>query len=194
MRIIAGTKKGRKLQAVPGQSTRPTTDKVKEALFNLLGDAAVDGGYCLDLFAGTGGLGLEALSRGMDKAIFVDQQSRAVSTINENIAAVGFQNECEVYRNDARRAIKALQKRNIKFKLIFLDPPYGKIDLEKLMILIIDNELLDAEGIIVVETGKDTSLPASVLQWQQMKTKVYGDTMIATYHLKEQAMNKDSTS
>ncbi len=109
MRVVSGICKGKALKAVPGNTTRPTTDKVKEAMFNMIGPY-FDGGIGLDLFAGSGGLGIEALSRGLDKMIFVDRDGKAIHTIRENIHSCGFDDQVEIYRNDAERAIKALIK------------------------------------------------------------------------------------
>jgi len=99
VRVVSGTCKGRPLKAVPGNTTRPTTDKVKEALFNMIGPY-FDGGIGLDLFAGSGGLGLEALSRGLERVIFIDREPKAIQVINENIRDCKFEEQTKVYRND----------------------------------------------------------------------------------------------
>src|SRR4051794_16080351 len=112
MRVVSGSCKGKVLKAVPGNSTRPTTDKVKEAMFNIIGPY-FDGGIGLDLFAGSGGLGIEALSRGLDKVIFVDRDGKAIQTIHDNIHSCQFDDKVEVYRNDAERATKAVIKREL---------------------------------------------------------------------------------
>src|SRR3954447_6838055 len=117
MRVVSGNYKGRALKAVPGVSTRPTTDKVKEAIFNVVGPY-FEGGIALDLFAGSGGLGIEAVSRGLDKAIFIDRDHKAIQTIHENINTCQLEEKTEVYRNDADRALKALVKREISFDFI----------------------------------------------------------------------------
>ena len=107
MRIITGEYGGRKLKAVPGNNTRPTTDKVKESIFNIIGPY-FDGGVCLDLFAGSGGLAIEAVSRGMEKAVLIDQDPLAIKTIKENISVTKEADKFDVYRNDANRAITLL--------------------------------------------------------------------------------------
>ena len=122
MRVVSGKCKGHPLKAVPGNTTRPTTDKVKESIFNMIG--YFDGGIALDLFGGSGGLGIEALSRGIDKAIFVDRDSKAIKVIHQNLESCRVQEQAEVYRNDAERAVKALIKREMSFDLILIDPPY----------------------------------------------------------------------
>ncbi|EIJ79461.1 methyltransferase [Bacillus methanolicus MGA3] len=130
MRVISGACKGRILKAVPGSSTRPTTDKVKEAIFNMIGPY-FDGGLGLDLFAGSGGLGIEALSRGLSKVIFVDKDKKAIQIIHENIKTCGLMEQSEVYLNSAERALKAIIKRGLVFDFIFLDPPYKKQQIPK---------------------------------------------------------------
>lgn len=122
MRVVSGSAKGRPLKAVPGTGTRPTTDKVKEALFSMIGPY-FDGGVALDLFAGSGGLGIEALSRGMDKAVFIDMESKSIDVIKENLRKTGLEGQAEVFRNDAGRALKALAKRGALFDAVFLDRP-----------------------------------------------------------------------
>ena len=98
MRVISGSRKGRPLQAVPGKGTRPTVDKVKESVFNMIGPF-FEGGIALDLYAGTGGLGIEALSRGIDKVIFVDANRKAIDVIHKNLADTQFSEQAEVYKS-----------------------------------------------------------------------------------------------
>lgn len=106
MRVISGTAKGRPLKAVPGTGTRPTTDKVKEAVFSMIGPY-FDGGVVLDLFAGSGGLGIESLSRGSDKAVFIDLEPKSIEMIRANLKATGLDSKAEVFRNEAGRAPEA---------------------------------------------------------------------------------------
>ncbi|MER2180593.1 MAG: RsmD family RNA methyltransferase, partial [Desemzia incerta] len=108
MRVITGEYGGRRLKAVPGESTRPTTDKIKESLFNMIGPY-FDGGNCLDLFAGSGGLAIEAVSRGMDKAVLIDKAPAAIKVIQENIAVTKEEEKFKVIRGDAARVIKNLK-------------------------------------------------------------------------------------
>lgn len=123
MRVIAGIHKSKALESLEGRNTRPTMDKVKEGIFNSLHEVS---GIALDLFAGSGALGIEALSRGMDKVIFVDQNFKAVKVIKSNLKQLDLLAQSEVYKNNADRALKALAKREIQFDYIFLDPPYKK--------------------------------------------------------------------
>ena len=123
MRVIAGKHKSKALESLEGRNTRPTMDKVKEGIFNSLHNVS---GLGLDLFAGSGALGIEGLSRGMDKVIFVDQNFKAIKVIQANLQQLDLTEQAEVYKNNADRALKALNKRDIQFDYIFLDPPYNK--------------------------------------------------------------------
>lgn len=180
MRVISGTAKGRQLKSVSSSNTRPTTDKVKEALFNII-TPYLNGGVVLDLFAGTGGLGIEALSRGMEHGIFVDQSKYSIDVINENIDACGFNNITEVYRNDADRALKVLTKRNISFDLVFLDPPYKMGRLEELITFFAEHDLLNQGGIIVAEHDSKVILPEKISTYQRIKQNIYGTIGLSIY-------------
>lgn len=180
MRVVSGIRKGKILKAVPGSSTRPTTDKVKEAIFNIIGPY-FESGLGLDLFAGSGGLGIEALSRGADKVIFVDKDGKAIQTIHENVSSCMFEEQAEIYRNDAERALKAIKKRELVFDFIFLDPPYKKQQLIKLLDTVNNEDLLSATGTIVCEHGSEIQLPDSVGNLVVKKTEKYGIIAITIY-------------
>lgn len=123
MRVVAGTYGGRRLVAPPGATTRPTSDRVREALFSILGES-VHGARVLDLFAGSGALGIEALSRGAASAVFVDHSARAIASVRANLAALGI--DADVRRMDARAALRAASARTEAYDLVFLDPPYRR--------------------------------------------------------------------
>jgi 16S rRNA (guanine966-N2)-methyltransferase len=183
MRVVSGNYKGRQLKAVPGVTTRPTTDKVKEAIFNMVGPY-FDGGIALDLFAGSGGLGIEALSRGIERCIFVDREAKAIQTIHKNLEACHAVDASEVYRNDAERALKAIIKRELKFRLIFLDPPYKQQKLKTLINAVSENDLLQQGGFIVTEHGSDIQLPEEIHQLIQLKHETYGMSSITIFGYK----------
>lgn len=180
MRVVSGSCKGRPLKSVPGTGTRPTTDKVKESVFNIIGPY-FDGGAVLDLFAGSGGLGIEALSRGVENAIFVDREHQAIQTVKANLEACGFTEQAEVYRNDSERALKAIIKRELTFRLIMLDPPYKKQRLVSLLEQIHNARLLDLQGYIVCEHGSEDVLPDKVADFKKVRNEVYGTIAISIY-------------
>jgi 16S rRNA (guanine966-N2)-methyltransferase len=185
VRVVSGTCKGRPLKAVPGNTTRPTTDKVKEALFNMIGPY-FDGGIGLDLFAGSGGLGIEAISRGLEKVIFIDREPKAIHVIHENLKACKFDEQAEVYRNDADRALKALIKREINFDYIFLDPPYKKQQLVSLIEKMDAQDLVKTDGLIVCEHSFDVELPQAVGRFTQIKHEKYGIIAVTIYSRKSE--------
>lgn len=183
MRVIAGIAKGRPLKAVPGSGTRPTTDKVKEAIFSRIGPF-FEGQFVLDLFAGTGGLGIEALSRGAEHAIFVDKEAASVQVVRHNIAQCGFESKTEIYRNAADRALKALTKREIRFDLVFLDPPYKLKWIPSLIELMDEYRLLSEEAQIVCEHPSEDSLPNLIGALHKTNDTAYGDTTVTLYKRK----------
>lgn len=187
MRVISGTAKGRGLKAVPGMGTRPTTDKVKEALFSMIGPY-FDGGMALDLFAGTGGLGIEALSRGMNQAVFIDMEKSSIDIIKENLQATRLISSAEVYRNDAGRAIKQLAKRDIRFDLVFLDPPYKLTFVDKLMLELHEARLLQDQAVLVVEHDVKHRYPEQFGPFRCRRLALYGDTAIAIYDYMQQGL------
>ena len=177
MRIVAGSLKGRKIEAVKGENTRPTTDKIKENVFNIMGQF-FDGGVVLDLFAGSGNLGIEALSRGVEHGVFIDKDARAIRTIRTNLAQLGLEARSEVYRNDAFRALQVLAKKKAKFSLIILDPPYGKIAITELLDWLMKHQLLEEEGLVFCEYahGMDVSYDAEF--FEAYRREVYGTVEI----------------
>lgn len=180
MRVISGSARGRPLKSVPGTGTRPTTDKVKEALFSMIGPY-FEGGNVLDLFAGTGGLGIEALSRGMDKAIFVDLDYKSVETVKANLKATGFLGQAEVYKNDAERALKTLAKRGASFDLVFLDPPYRHKNSNKLMERMDELNLLQNQAVLVLEYDSSFEYQDQIGPFKMMRKTEYGEIGITIY-------------
>lgn len=150
-------------------------------MFNILDSPYFHNGVGLDLFAGTGALGIEALSRGMDKMIFVDHHPKAIQIIKENVRRLDLEEQCEVYRNDAFRALKAIIKRKLSFDLILLDPPYAKQKLEQILAIIDDHLLLRRDGQILIETAKNTQLSARIGSITLWKHHHYGDIEIRLY-------------
>ncbi|MBE6183676.1 16S rRNA (guanine(966)-N(2))-methyltransferase RsmD [Heyndrickxia ginsengihumi] len=192
MRVISGKQKGKILNAVPGMGTRPTTDKVKEAIFNMIGPY-FSKGIGLDLFAGSGGLGIEALSRGMEKIIFIDRDFQAVQTIKTNLQKCGLESKSEVFRNNAERALKAVVKRNMVFDVVFLDPPYKKQKLVEILSFLAEQHLLSENGYVVCEHAVEIELPEEVSSLTIYKQAKYGITGITIYiHRGDNGDGKDS--
>jgi 16S rRNA (guanine966-N2)-methyltransferase len=177
MRIIAGTRRSLPLKTIEGLETRPTTDKIKETLFNIL-QPEIPGCYFLDLFAGSGQIGLEALSRGAAYAVFVESSKKAAKCIEENIQFTKFDTDCRLMVQDARSAISMLEGR-YTFDVVFMDPPYDQ-ELEKEVLKVLSNSsILKPETIIVVEASLQTSfddveeLGFTVVRYKKYKTNAH---------------------
>ena len=155
MRVISGTAGRRKLVSPKGMDIRPTTDRIKETLFNILAPDIFESSF-LDLFAGTGGIGIEALSRGAASAVFVDNGITAINCIKENLKVTGLEENAEVLRADAKTAVFSLYTKKKSFDIIFIDPPYNR-ELEKEVLLELDKyRLLKEDGVIIVEASAAT--------------------------------------
>lgn len=178
MRIIAGTARGRRL-ASPGSGTsaiRPTSDRAREAVFNILAEE-VAGARVLDLFAGTGALGLEALSRGAESAVFVDKSRSAVSLIGKNIQLCGFWEKSIVLQRDLTRSLSFLQPYSHAggFSLIFIDPPYKTLLAETIILELGKGEIVGAGGLLVAESSAGGQLPAEISRFSLKDQRVYGE-------------------
>lgn len=180
MRVVAGERKGMPLKAIAGDTTRPTTDKVKESIFNMIGPF-FDGGIAVDLFAGSGGLGIEALSRGADRAIFIEKDSRAFQTLQENIKKCRYEDVSELFRADAMRAAKALLKRDIVIDYLFVDPPYHKSEYYHLVDALVQEGKMADDAIILCEHAREVTLPESYGPFKLTRQETYGSTIISIY-------------
>jgi len=180
MRIVAGDFGGRRLKAVPGMQTRPTTDKVKEAVFNIIGPY-FDGGQSLDLFAGSGGLSIEAVSRGIDHAVLIDRQYQAIKTIKDNITVTKAVDRFEVIKGDAQRVLDRLATQQDRFDLVFLDPPYAKQQIVKDITRCNELGLLNEGCRIVCETDANAQLPETLAGFKLIRRQDYGITIITIY-------------
>lgn len=183
MRIVSGKFGGIRLNPVKSDKTRPTTDKVKEALFSILGPY-FDGGEFLDLFAGSGAVGIEAVSRGMDHAVLIDRQYQAVKTINENIEKVHAQDNFTVIKGSAEVALAKLAGQGRQFDMVFLDPPYQQQKLIETMTQLLEMKLLKSQAVVICETDNQTELPEKIIDLEQTNFKNYGLTNIVIYQLK----------
>lgn len=152
MRIISGSMRGTKLYTLDGMDvTRPTLDRVKESLFNILNFKLKDS-IVLDLFAGSGALGLESISRGAKKAYLCDSSIDAIKIINQNIEKTKTHDKTEIVQKDYKKALERFKNNNLKFDIVFLDPPYKTNHTKESVKIIIDNNLLNTDGIIIIET------------------------------------------
>ena len=157
MRVIAGSAKGRKLITREGQDTRPTTDKLKESVFAVM-QFEVPGTQFLDLFAGSGGIGIEALSRGAESAVFVESSPVAAGCVMQNIRTTGFIEQAELLRTDVYMAIRQLGAAKRKFDIIFMDPPYEKGFEQRVLEAIVDHNILAPDGLVVIESSVHTPI------------------------------------
>lgn len=178
MRIITGSAKGTRLKTPRGMGTRPTGDRVKESVFNILGPFLADANV-LDLFAGTGNLGLEALSRGAASALFIDKSSASVSLVRENINLTKLTEMAEVLKGDALTLLDRLVKDKKQFELIFCDPPYNKGLVETILAKIDNSDILSMKGIVVVEHSKHEQIRAEFNQLKVKRTEKYGETLVS---------------
>jgi len=176
LRIISGSARGARLAAVP-PGVRPTSDRVRESLFNALGQF-FDGGATLDLYAGTGALGIEALSRGVERATFVEKNARAAAAIGENLRRTRLEERAEVTRESVGRALERLREHGRTYNLIFMDPPYRIATTEVEGVLSRLGALLAPDGRVVVERG---DAPEEVLLGEKGVTRRYGGTVVTVF-------------
>ena len=177
MRVITGTARGVQLKTPEGIQTRPTSDRVKEALFSII-QFDVPGKRVLDLFGGTGQLGIEALSRGAKSAVFIDAGDKACKLIRENLHRCKMDNNAQIIRADY---LQYLQTCRDKFGLIFLDPPYAEVFLENALKKITEIDILESGGIIVAERPVGKDLPWDFTGYSRSKDYKYGNTLLTLY-------------
>ncbi|NLU24760.1 MAG: 16S rRNA (guanine(966)-N(2))-methyltransferase RsmD [Clostridiales bacterium] len=177
MRVITGSARGRRLKELEGMETRPTTDRVKEGLFSAI-QFDIEGRRVLDLFAGTGQLGIEALSRGAVHATFVDCRKDAVALIRENLAVTNLTNRARVVSGDS---LAFLTSQKEKFDLVFLDPPYAADLLEKALDLATRFDILSPNGIIIVESPTEKVLPAPKSPYGFYRDYCYGKIKLTIF-------------
>ena len=176
MRIISGIRRGHKLLEFQGYDVRPTTDRVKESIFNLI-QIYIPQAKVLDMFAGSGALSFEAVSRGADCALLLDSDSRSVELIKRNIADLKFEDKCKVVKTSC---FDYLCRCNEQFDVIFLDPPYNKGFIDPALKGIIENDILSSEGIIVLESDS-TDFSAEADGLEMINQKRYGRTFVTVY-------------
>jgi 16S rRNA (guanine966-N2)-methyltransferase len=181
VRIIAGEFRGRRLISPRGRSIRPTADRVREAIFNII-SMHLAGARVLDLYAGTGALGLEALSRGAAAAVFVDQNAAAVRLIHENVRLCGVQDRTRVIHQPISQALKILAARRggtQLFDVVFLDPPYGKGLIQAVLIELAQLGIAAPECLIIAEHHESEGLPMTGGGWLKFRERQYGETVVS---------------
>jgi 16S rRNA (guanine966-N2)-methyltransferase len=187
LRVISGDRKGQKLISLKRRKIRPTSDKVKGAIFNIL--KSVEGYKVLDLFAGSGALGIEALSRGAEEVVFVDDSFSSATLIRKNLGKLGFKDKAKVIKKDVLRFLRGKnESASDGFNLILADPPYGKGICQIILYMLSEKNFLDPEGIVVIEHHKKEKIEEKK-SFILLKQKKYGDTLVSFF--KEKSKNKE---
>ena len=172
MRVIAGSAKRMPLKTIEGLDTRPTTDRIKETLFNMISGYLADS-YFLDLFSGSGAIGIEALSRGAARAVLVEQNKKAVNCIRENLRFTKLADRAEVYETDVIHALKLLENK-YEFDYVFMDPPYNQLLEKRVLEYLSSSDLLSKDALIIVEASLETDMSyAADLGFVVVKEKLY---------------------
>ena len=184
MRVVAGSAKSLKLKTIEGMETRPTQDRIKETLFNMI-QYDIPGSTFLDLFSGSGGIGIEALSRGAKEAYFVEKAKPALRCIRENLRYTKLDKKAQVLATDVNSAIRQLETKNVTFDHIFMDPPYYKNMFIDALSSIDEADLLCDDGIIVVEHDTKDKFVDKIGRLEKTRDKKYGNTTLTFYKLEE---------
>lgn len=192
VRIIAGTAKGIRLKTPKGMNTRPTADRVKESVFGILAADVVDA-EVLDLFAGTGNLGLEALSRGAASATLVDKNIQSVKIMMENAILTDLSRAAVICREEVLAALRRLQAAGKSFDLIFCDPPYNLGLAPKVLASLDESELLREGGIFVLEHSRHEKLPEGLKRIVAYRSEFYGETVVS-FFIKQEGSNSENCS
>lgn len=191
MRVIAGLAKGKRLKAPAGLNTRPVTDMIKEALFNVLGDS-VKGSLFLDLFAGSGSVGIEALSRGAKQVVFIDNSVPAVKTIKENICNCGFKEGFSIYRNDVFKALSILFQQGYKFDIIYIDPPFTVDEIfDRIICHLDETPMLTQYGKIILRTRRKKQINVRLHALEEYRTNNYGESALHYYRMNKEVKLND---
>ncbi len=178
MRIIGGTSRGRKLAAQRGRAVRPTSDRIKESIFNILGQE-VEGKDIADLFAGTGNLGIEALSRGAKRVVFVEKERTTLRIIERNLSLCGMKRFAEILPKDINGAVRILHTRRESFDLIFIDPPYREGMIGSTLAKLESLPIYHENSVLVIQHDRREPLPDVAQRWTLVRQRRIGDTMLS---------------
>lgn len=186
MRVVSGTLRSRKIVAVEGMETRPTADKIKEAIFSRIGPY-FSGGIMLDGYSGSGNMAIEAISRGMSEAYACDISKQAIATIQNNIKSLKIEQQVHVHQVKIENLLVEVANKQLKFDLIYFDPPYLLQKNEKLMRLIDEADLLQEDGHLILESRKEDCFAEKIGKLLKIKEVIYGSIKI-TYYQKEESI------
>jgi 16S rRNA (guanine(966)-N(2))-methyltransferase RsmD len=177
LRVISGKARGTQLLAPEGTATRPTIDRIKETLFNIIA-FDIPGCMFLDLFSGSGAIGIESLSRGAKRAVFVEKDKKALTCIHKNLEKTKLEQQAVIYSCEVEEALSRLKNKQQQYDIIFLDPPYAMPQVEKILQNIVTSQLMSAESYIILERSTNTivSLPQNLVLW---KEKTYKTTTLS---------------
>lgn len=180
LRVISGTAKGHKLKTLDNQNTRPTADRVKESLFNII-SGYIKGAFVLDLYAGTGNLGIEALSRGAEFCVFIDKSTQCDKIIYDNLVHTKLVDFAKIIVDDVIKGLNKALLFKSKFDIIFIDPPYSKDFIPFTLDTIVSNSMLSEGGIIIAERNINDVIPDNISHLSLFREQKYGDTILGFY-------------
>jgi len=184
MRVITGSIKGHRLKTVRNRALRPTAGKVKEALFDIL-QREIPGSFFLDLYAGIGGIGIEALSRGSAHVTFVESNRTVLNTLRQNVKFSGFTAKAKVFGMTAARFLRSKIHGDLRYDILFLDPPYHGLEFKKVLPLLSGNDMIKPDGLAVIEHFRKTPMEDSIGPLRKRRTYPYGDTCLTIYQMEQ---------
>ncbi|MBF0217021.1 MAG: 16S rRNA (guanine(966)-N(2))-methyltransferase RsmD [Candidatus Omnitrophica bacterium] len=183
LRIIAGKYRGRKIQFPDGDDVRPTKDRIRESVFDIISEI-VPGAKVLDLFSGSGAYGLEAISRGAESSVFVDNQAKCVDCAKSNALSLGIKDEADILNGDVLDIMPVLEKKGLRFDIVFADPPYNKGLAKKTLIRIIDYDIFNRPVFFVMEHHREEKVDEIHHGFVLIKNKTYNETVISIFSKK----------
>jgi len=178
LRIIGGSLKGKNLHSVRGKITRPTADRLRESIFNIL-SPRVQGAVVLDLFSGTGALGIEAVSRGANFAVFIDNNKEAISVIAKNVRSCALDSKVKIIKWNIIKSLNCIKSSKPTFHLVFMDPPYNKNMIEPALFNLHQSNSLDTGACIIIEHAAPEPIPEDLLAFKITSQRKYGKTLVS---------------